>query len=68
MNIPFLFFIDELLMKISKQATQYSIQIDPNKPFQDTAEDIRNSLGICLISSVLSIKYGRHYHNTQVDT
>jgi hypothetical protein len=53
-------------MKVAGQTTLYGIQMDPDKSFKATAEDVREYSGICIISSVAHNTNISHFWNSKV--
>ncbi|XP_055926117.1 piggyBac transposable element-derived protein 2-like [Argiope bruennichi] len=60
------FFHPDLITFISEQTILYSVQQTPEKPLNVTSSDIRKYLGICILSSVSSVKDFRLYWNPAV--
>ncbi|KAK9680228.1 Transposase IS4 [Popillia japonica] len=63
----FKFFLDDVLMdRIVHESVKFSAQKDPPRPFQMSVIDLKDYLGICLITSVVSISDVRLYWNETV--
>lgn len=57
------FFTKQLFEKICNETLAYSIQIDPNRPFHITENDLRKYLGICVLMSIIHLPNTRNYWN-----
>lgn len=60
------FFNDELFEKITLESVRFSASKNPAKPLDLTKYDIMKYLGICILSSIVSIPNFRMYWNQQV--
>lgn len=60
------FFNSKLMEIIASQSSLYSIQVDPSKPVEISVSDVRKYLGICIISSVATMKNIRLYWHSLV--